>query len=441
MAVTDKKNTETAIVNTPATEDYSSAYKRFVLLMLTIVYAFNFIDRQILVILQEPIKADMGLSDAQLGLLSGFTFAIIYVTAGIPIAYWADRGNRRNIVVLSLTVWSGMTALSGFVQNYTQLLLARVGVGLGEAGGSPPAHSMISDYYPPEHRGKALSFYSSGIYIGILVGFMFGGAIAEAFGWRTAFLVVGIPGVLFAVIVRLTVKEPPRGRWDNTDAKTTQPSIKETIALLKQRPSFWFIAVGCSLTAFVSYGNGNFLPSLLIRNHGMSLTEVGITLALVAGLMGAVGTILGGYLGDRFGAIDKRWYLWIPMIGGCIAFLPYIYVIMSDHTVSAVAVLIPVQILSTLYLGPCIAVSHALVPPTMRALCSAILFFVLNMIGLGLGPFLTGLLSDMLAPAYGVDSLRYAMLCTAQVGLLAIFLLYQGAKRLPADLAKQAGNG
>ncbi|HAN26929.1 MAG TPA: MFS transporter, partial [Haliea salexigens] len=211
--------------------------------MLTMVYAFNFIDRQILVILQEPIKADMGLSDTQLGLLSGFSFALIYVTAGIPIAYWADRGNRRNIVSLSLAVWSGMTALSGFVQNYAQLLAARIGVGLGEAGGSPPSHSMISDYFPPEQRGRALSFYSMGIYVGILLGFMFGGMIAEAFGWRAAFLIVGIPGVLFAIVLRLTVQEPLRGRWETAaDNAAARPSLQDTLTLLRQLPSFWLIA-------------------------------------------------------------------------------------------------------------------------------------------------------------------------------------------------------
>ena len=167
--------------------DYSTTYKRFVLAMLTIVYAFNFIDRQILVILQESIKADMGFSDAQLGLLSGFSFALVYVIAGIPIAYLADRSNRRNIIAVALSVWSGMTAISGLAQNYTHLLIARIGVGLGEAGGSPPAHSMISDYYPPERRGTALSIYSAGVYIGILFGFLFGGAIAEHYGWRSAF--------------------------------------------------------------------------------------------------------------------------------------------------------------------------------------------------------------------------------------------------------------
>ncbi len=418
-------------------QDYSPAYKRFVLVMLTIVYAFNFIDRQILVILQEPIKADMGLSDAQLGLLTGFSFALIYVTAGIPIAWWADRGNRRNIVSLALAVWSGMTALSGFAQNYGQLLAARIGVGLGEAGGSPPSHSMISDYFPPEQRGRALSFYSTGIYVGILLGFMFGGMIADAFGWRIAFLVVGIPGVLFAVVLRLTVREPDRGRWDSALETAHRPTLAETMAVLRERPSFWYIALGCSLMAFVSYGVGNFFPSFLIRIHSMSIGQVGIVLALVAGLSGAVGTYLGGYLGDRFGAYDPRWYLWVPMIGAAVAFVPYLYVLLGDSTASILAIMVFTNILMTLYLGPSIAMSHALVPPSMRALTSAILFFVLNVIGLGLGPFLTGLMSDLLAPRFGVLSLRYAMVISTMAGLVAIALFYAAAKRLPEDLAKR----
>ena len=418
-------------------QDYSAGYKRFVLVMLTIVYAFNFIDRQILVILQEPIKADMGLSDAQLGLLSGFSFAVIYVTAGIPIAYWADRGNRRNIVSVALAVWSGMTALSGYAQNYGQLLAARVGVGLGEAGGSPPSHSMISDYFPPEQRGRALSFYSMGIYIGILFGFAFGGMIAEAFGWRMAFLIVGIPGVLFAVVLRFTVQEPIRGRWDTAAETAHKPSFAETMAVLKQLPSFWYIAFGCSLMAFVGYGVGNFFPSFLIRNHGLSIAQVGLVLALVSGVGGAVGTYLGGYLGDRFGARDPRWYLWVPMFGAMIAFGPYLYVLLTDNTMHLLFILIFTNILTALYLGPCIAMSHALVPPSMRALTSAILLFVLNMIGLGLGPFLTGLTSDLLAPRFGDQSLRYAMVLASMTGLVAILLFYLGARKLPADLAKR----
>ena len=422
----------------PDTTDFSPGYKRFALAMLTAVYALNFIDRQILVILQEPIKADMGLSDAQLGLLSGFAFAVVYVTAGIPIAYWADRGNRRNVISLAVAVWSGMTAVSGLAQNYGQLLLARIGVGLGEAGGSPPAHSMISDYYPPQQRATALSIYSSGIYMGILLGFLFGGVIAEAFGWRTAFMVVGLPGVLFAVILRFTLKEPLRGRWENpTAAHAPQPGLKQTMALLRDRPSFWYIALGSAFASYVAYGNGNFLPSFLIRNHNMSIAEVGTVLALVSGVSGALGTFLGGYLSDRYGTRDMRWYLWIPMIGIALAYFPYLNMLLTENITSGLALVFFALILNSFYLGPCIALSHALVEPGMRALTSAVLFFVLNMIGLGLGPFITGLVSDMLVPAYGDQALRYSMLATTQVYLLALLMFALAARRLPADLAKR----
>ncbi len=414
--------------------DFSVAYKRFALVMLTVVYAFNFIDRQILVILQEPIKADMGLSDTQLGLLSGFTFALVYVIAGIPIAYWADRSNRRNIVALSLVVWSGMTTLSGFVQNYTQLLLARVGVGLGEAGGSPPAHSMISDYYPPEKRGTALSFYSMGVYIGILVGFLLGGIVADTFGWRMAFVVVGLPGVVFAIVLRLSVKEPVRGRWETGDNNNIAPTLGTTFAVLRRTPSFWYIATGAGLISYAGYGNGNFFPSYLVRSHHMSLAQVGVTLAIVSGVFGMLGTFLGGFLGDRYARNDVRWYLWIPALGGLIAFPASLYVLLSDNTALALGVQAGVTLLATLYLGPCITMSHLLVPASMRALTSAVLLFILNIIGLGLGPFVTGLLSDALQAVYGNNGLRYAMVTTACVGLLGIVSLYLGGRRLPQDV-------
>ena len=414
--------------------DYSASYKRFVLVMLTIVYAFNFIDRQILVILQEPIKLEMGLSDAQLGLLSGFTFAVIYVTAGIPIAYWADRSNRRNIVAAALTIWSGMTAISGLVQNYAQLLLARVGVGLGEAGGSPPAHSMISDYYPPKQRATALSFYTSGIYVGILIGYAFGGILAASFGWRTAFLIVGIPGVIFAAVLFATVREPLRGRWDQNSGAVEKPGLAETLNVLRQRRAFWYVALGCAMTSFVAYGNGNFLPSFLIRNHGMEIADVGLVLSLAAGVSGAIGTIGGGLLADRLVGRDRRWYTWVPLLGVGLSVIPGYFYLLWDHTPTVLAVLFFNSTVNSLYLGPSIAVSHTMVPPHMRALTSAVLFFVLNMIGLGLGPFLTGLNSDLLADVSGPENLRHAMLITSTLGLSALFFFWKASRHLISDL-------
>lgn len=406
------------------------------LFLLTVVYAFNFIDRQILVILQEPIKQDMGLSDTQLGLLSGFSFALVYVLAGIPIAYLADRGNRRNIIAIALTVWSGMTAISGLAQNYTHLLLARIGVGLGEAGGSPPSHSMISDYYAPEHRGKAMSFYSTGIYIGILFGFALGGILADELGWRMAFFVVGIPGVLFAGVLMLLLKEPVRGSWDAGADKNAKASFKETLTFLMTRKSFWYAALGTAMMSYKSYGNGNFMPSFLYRLHDMSLSEIGFTLALVSGVAGAVGTFMGGVVADKLGAKDKRWYLWTPMWGAIIALPLGIYVLLTLNTQSLIIALVLSTVTSTLYLGPCIAISHALVPPYMRAMTSAVLFFILNMIGLGLGPLLTGLLSDWFTAQHGVVGLRYAMLSSYILGSSAIILFFMAGRHLLNDLAQ-----
>jgi predicted MFS family arabinose efflux permease len=407
------------------------------LFMLTLVYAFNFVDRQILVILQEPIKQDMGLSDAQLGLLSGFSFALVYITAGIPIAYWADRTNRRNIIAVSLTVWSGMTALSGLAQNYSQLLLARIGVGIGEAGGSPPAHSMISDYYPPEKRATAMAIYSMGVHVGILLGFILGGVISQVYGWRTAFMAVGIPGVIFAVIFLFTVKEPARGRWESSEEAQFKPSLKETMTKLRSYRSFWYLALAAGLTAFSGYGNGNFAPSFLIRNHGFSIGEVGIVLAIFGGGGGMIGVFLGGFIADRMGVVDKRWYLWVPMIAGALSVplgFPYL---LLDNTVAAIGFMFLTTIAINTYMGPLLAISHGLVPPAMRALTSAVLFFILNLIGLGLGPLTAGLLSDFYAGYLGNDSLRYAMLTVGVMSSPAILLFWLAARALPADLERR----
>lgn len=420
----------------PSGKPVNSRVAGYGLFMLTMVYAFNFVDRQILVILQEPIKLELGLSDAQLGLLSGFSFALVYITAGIPIAYWADRTNRRNIIAVALTVWSGMTALSGFAQNFNQLLLARIGVGIGEAGGSPPAHSMISDYYPPERRGTALAIYSTGVHVGVLLGFIIGGFISQLYGWRIAFMAVGIPGILLAIIFVSTVREPPRGNWESSADASYKPSLAETLSLLRSYRSFWYLAGAAGLSSFVGYGTGNFAPSFMVRNHGMEMGEVGVTLALFGGGGGLIGTFLGGYLSDKLGVDDKRWYLWLPAIAGLISVplgLPYL---LSENTTVAIGFMFVVTIFISTYLGPCLAISHTLVPPAMRALTSAVLFFVLNMIGLGMGPLTAGLLSDYYVQFFGNDSLRYAMLTIAILGSPSILLYMLAARHLPGDLAR-----
>jgi predicted MFS family arabinose efflux permease len=422
----------------PTDSSINSRVAGYGLFMLTLVYAFNFIDRQILVILQEPIKQEMGLSDAQLGLLSGFSFALVYITAGIPIAWWADRSNRRNIIAAALTVWSGMTALSGFAQNYSQLLLARIGVGIGEAGGSPPAHSMISDYYPPARRGTALAIYSTGVHFGVLLGFVLGGLLSQAYGWRIAFMAVGLPGILLAVLLVLTVREPPRGRWESAAQASYRPDLRTTLKALLAYRSFRYLAIAGGLTSFVGYGTGNFAPSFMVRNHGLDIGEAGVVLAIFGGGGGMLGTFLGGFLADRLGVRDRRWYLWLPALCGALALpLGYPY-LMLDNTTAVIGFMFVVTIVMNTYLGPILAISHTLVPPAMRSLTSAILFFVLNIIGLGLGPLCTGLLSDFYTPHFGEDSLRYAMLTVGVLGSPALVLFMLAARHLPADLASSA---
>ena len=414
--------------------NHSSNYKWFVLGILTLVYTFNFIDRQILVILQEPIKADLGLSDTQLGLLTGFSFAVVYVTAGIPIAWLADRSNRRNIVAASLGIFSVMTTLSGMVQNYTQLLLARLGVGLGEAGGSPPSHSMLSDYFPEEKRGTAISIYTTGIYFGIFFGYFAGGWIAETFGWRNAFFIVGIPGIVLAFLLLILVREPKRTLAATTNQN--KASFKDTMAVLAKRPSFWWIALGCSTASFVGYGNGNFFPSLLIRNYGLSVTEVGVVLGIIGGTTGMLGTFLGGYLADRWGKKDKRWYVRIALYGILLS-LPLSYItLLGTEPLYVIMAYAPGHILGTLYLGPCIAICHTLVPAGMRASASAIRLFVITMIGLGLGPLFVGVLSDTYSTYFGTENLRYAMVTALTIGTSGVFFFWKAQRALLSDIKK-----
>ena len=351
-----------------STTTYSKSYKRYVLFILTGVYAFNFIDRQILVILQEPIKADLDLSDTQLGLLTGFAFALLYVTLGLPIARYADKNNRKNIVSISLVVWSAMTALSGMAQNFVQLLLARVGVGVGEAGGSPPAHSIISDYYEPEKRATALSIYSTGVYIGIGLGFLIGGVIAQNYGWRMALYALGIPGILYAVLVWFTVKEPIKGRMDKATTNEKEYSFREVVSILLQKKTFIFLSLATGFQSFGNYAIGNWLAPFLGRTHGMDLATIGITLGLIAAFGGGLGTFMGGYLTDKMAKKDIRWYFWLPALAIVINIPLAIFVFFGENIQAILGVLVVSYFLSALYLGPAIAVTHNLVSAKMLSL-------------------------------------------------------------------------
>lgn len=420
-------------MKSPSVTETNPAYRRYVLWVLTIVYTFNFIDRQILVILQEPIKESLQLSDTQLGLLTGFAFAIFYVTLGIPIARLADSSNRKNIVAVSLTIWSAMTAISGLAQNFTHLLLARIGVGIGEAGGSPPSHAIISDYYPPEKRATALSTYSLGIYLGIFLGFIVGGFVGKMYGWRVALYALGIPGVLFALVVYFTVKEPIRGMSDAAKYEVKE-SFWTVVKLLLSKKTFVYAALGSGFGSFTSYGVGNFFPSFLSRVHGLDIQEAGIVLGLCIGVGGIIGTYLGGFLADRNRSKSIKWYLWLGMAGAACNLIPATFAYFGHSMTIVVIALFFSNIFLNLYLGPTIAATHSLVPAHMRAMTSAILFFILNLIGLGCGPLVIGLLSDWLEPTYGAFSLRYAFTITYLTGVITAVLFYLAAQHYEKDL-------
>lgn len=412
---------------------------RTMLWLLLIVYIFNFLDRQIVNILAEPIKADLSLSDTQLGLLAGPAFAVFYAVLGIPIARYADRPNtnRVRLISLSLAIWSGMTAVCGLAQNFWQLALARIGVGVGEAGCTPAAHSLITDSVKPEKRSSAIAFYGMGVPIGSLLGLMIGGIVNDLYGWRAALMLVGLPGMALAVVLLVLMKEP---RLRRTQAeKDTQNAVKALTLKEASREIFTsrayiYLLVATSVTAFLGYGKSLWTISFFIRSHGLSTTEAGLAMAVVLGVAGALGTWLGGKVADRYGARDKRHLLTMPAVGMAIAapilFLGYY---MNDWRV-AVAMLILPTILNSAYYGPSFACVQGLVRPQARAVAASIMLFSQNLIGLGLGPFLFGVLSDTLAPSYGQESVRYVLYGAAFLGLIPALFFWRASLRLSAEM-------
>lgn len=419
-----------------AAKAYQNPYYRYLVLgILTAAYVSNFVDRQVINVLAQFIIDDLQISDGQFGMLSGLAFALIYTTLGIPIARLADISNRRNIIAISITIWSIMTALCGAANSFFQLFMARFGVGVGEAGGSPPSHSIVSDIFPAEQRATALSIYSLGVYGGILVGTVGGAYLVQYFDWRTAFVVVAIPGIFLALLVRFVIKEPPRGMAE-ARKDVAPPGFLRVLHFLWERKSFRHLSFACALHAFVTYGMGNFMPLFLGRVHGMPILDVGWYYGLIAGIGGLAGTFFGGWMSDRMAnkTGDKTWYVWIPFIStlaaiplGLITFLA-----MPNGYTAAFSYFLPV-FCGGWYLAPCIASTHFLVGIRMRAMASAILLFMLNLIGLGLGPMLTGFMSDFFEPSYGSDSLRYAMSITLLVNFWCAFHYWKASRTIAAD--------
>jgi len=403
----------------PAFQGYSTKnYRAYVLGALLVVYTFNFIDRVIIGIIGEPIKNEFGLTDFQLGILGGPTFAVLYTLLGIPIARLAEKTNRMTILSICVGLWSLATAACGFAVNYATLVAARVGVSIGEAGCTPPANSVISDYFPAERRATALSIYALGIPIGSMLAAVGGGWIATHVGWREAFIWLGVPGVLLAVIVKLTVKEPPR-----SVSKAEAPSFFSAVAALAKKPTFWHVAFGSALASFVGYGVGQFLTNFMIRTHGFDLFNAAMIIGVVLGVCAAIGTFTSGFLADRIGKRHPNALSWLPALGFVFATPLYLLAFVLPNLWLAMPALMIAAVTHYFYLGPMYAVTQGVVEPRMRATAVAVLLFVVNLLGYGLGPPVIGALSDFLAngqlAAFGLDTAQCAPRLVAANPLIA----------------------
>lgn len=413
--------------------------RAWVLAVLTLTYMFNHVDRQILVILIEPIKAELGIGDTQVGLLSGLAFAAFYATLGIPVAMWADRGNRRNIIALALAIWSGMTAISGLAQNFWQLLLARMGVGVGEAGGTPPATSMIADLYPPQERATALGIYTGGIGLGIMAGFALGGYVYELWGWRAAFFAAGIPGLILALIVRFGVREPVRGLADQRKDDGPAPSIRETLGFIFSQSSFLWMMAGCLLICVSANAFLVFTSSHLQRTYGLTPGQVSLPLGLLIGGVGSAGAIVLGRVCD---ALSKRDLRWRPLIiAACAGLaLPFAWMFLRAPTVEMAYAwnLVP-SFIGLVYASVAYTASQELVKLRMRSFASAFMLFCLTLIGIGFGPVIAGALSDHFTASGATQPLARALEVMLLFNAASIACLVLSTRNYRRDVERAAG--
>jgi MFS family permease len=409
---------------------------RLTLWVLLLAYIFNFLDRQIVNILAEPISRDLGLSDTQIGLMTGIAFAAFYTFLGIPIARYADRPttNRVGLISVALVVWSGMTALCGMAQNFVQLLLARIGVGVGEAGCTPAAHSLIADLAPPEKRSSAMAFYALGIPIGSLLGLVLGGQLADQLGWRMGFLVVGLPGIAMAALVVLLLSDPRSAKLTVTANASPQMSIAEAVRQLMTSRAYILLVIAGSAASFLSYGKATWTAIFFQRTHGLSVGDTGLALGLITALGAVTGTWLGGWLADRYGHTNRKHVLTAPAIGMLIAVpIQFTSFFVSSWLAAALLLIIPYA-LNSLYYGPTYSSAQGLVPVRARAMASAALLFCQNLIGLGLGPLFFGMLSDGIKPAVGDESVRWVLYGAAMLGVVPAYFFWRASLRLNDEL-------
>lgn len=406
----------------------SSRTSLWVLLLMTLTYTSSFMDRTILSIIQTPIKEELQLSDTQLGLLGGLAFALFYSTLGIPVARLAERVDRRWLITASLAIWSVATAASGLARGFASLFALRVAVGVGEAGASPPAHSLITDFFPPHKRGTAFSIYSLGVSAGVLIGSIAGGYCAQRYGWRATFALFGIPGLLLAILIPLTIKEPERGRLDTAQVKeTSTPSFAAVLRTFAEKRALFHCVAGASIAAFGAYSILSFAAPFFVRTYQATLSEAGLFLGLTGGLSAGIGLFFSGIITDRLSLRDQRWAVWVPAIGLTLAAPGYVMGFLAPTKELAMAILLVPPILQYLYMGPTFGLMHNMVTPRMRATATALLYLSVNLFGMGLGPTLTGFLSDRFAAA-NFPGGHYAASCAGGTALdPAVDALCRGA--------------
>lgn len=411
------------------------------LALLTIIYVFNFIDRQILNILAESIAKELSLSDTQIGLMTGFAFAVFYTLLGVPLARYADRpdSDRVTLMTICLAFWSAMTAACGLAQNYWQLLLARIGVGAGEAGCTPAAISIIADIFPKERRASAMGIYMMGVPIGSLFGLVAGGLLADAFGWRVALFVVGLPGIALALILYFLVKDP-RHNGVMSEARPPTLPLKEAVRELMASRAFTLLVIASSVNAFLAYGKGVWQVIFFMRSHGLSAGEVGLAIGLTTGVCGIIGSTLGGRLADWLGAKNPAHYFIVPAVGFLVA-IPFSLAAYSapDWRIALALMVVP-AIAGAMNYGPGMSVAQGIFRPQVRATATAVKLFFQTLIGLGLGPLLFGLISDALKPIAGPESVRWVLFGSATLGVIPAIMLWLAGLRLPIELRHPDGH-
>ena len=416
-------------------EQRPSANPNVILAFLLLTYIFNFLDRQILGILAGPIMKDLQLNDAEFGAIGGIAFALLYSVLAIPLAMLADRTSRSKVIAGSLAVWSGFTALCGTATGFAQLFVFRLGVGVGEAGGVAPSYALIADYFPPERRARALAIFSLGIPLGLAGGTLIGAYLAAWVDWRAAFIAMGIAGLVLAPVMLFMVRDRPR-----TEGRAAErPPLSRTFSIVAGKPSFWLMALASSFSSLAGYGLALWTPSVLERSFGFGLIERGQFLAAIFLIGGTAGVFAGGWLADRLGQADRRWYARLPAIAWLITAPAFVAGLLVDDPWLAWPLLLIPNALNILWLGPVTTAVQHLVPRPLRATASASFLLINNLIGLGLGPTLIGALSVMFKERFGDEALRYAAVSVVGFYLLAALLMMFAVRRLQADWVEDEG--